>query len=260
VSSQFITGLLLALSVVPGKSRIELTSHLESAAYVDITINELRAFGADITVHENGYTIKGKTALQGIDRQIEGDWSQAAVFLSAGAACGDITICGLDINSLQGDKQIVQLLERFGADIQALASGIKVKKSRLKGITIDASQIPDLVPILAVTAAFAEGETVITNAQRLRIKESDRLKETTLRLKKFGIFAEETEDGIKIIGSTPHSADITSADDHRIVMCFSVLASMCEGTSRIEGAEAINKSYPTFFEDFRSLGGNVNVF
>lgn len=259
ISSQYISGLLLALSVTPGESRIELTSKLESAAYVDMTVNELRAFGADIEILDNAYLVKGKTHLTAADRTVEGDWSQAAFFLSAGAVSGDVTVNGLDMNSLQGDKAILDLLERFGAFVQRLPDGARVRKSRLHGITIDASQIPDLVPILAVTAALAKGKTVITHAERLRIKESDRLFETVTRLKAFGIDAKETDDGIIIVGSRPKSANITSAGDHRIVMCFSVLSAVADGLSAIEDPMAINKSYPTFFEDFRSLGGNVNV-
>lgn len=259
ISSQYISGLLLALSVVPGESRIELTSKLESAAYVDMTLNELRHFGADITTDQNGYTVRGKEHLTACNRIVEGDWSQAAFFLSAGASSGDVTVNGLDMNSLQGDKAIVDLLEKFGADVKRLPDGARVKKSRMHGIVIDASGIPDLVPILAVTAAMAEGKTVITNAERLRIKESDRLKETVSRLCAFGVNATETEDGMEIIGSTPFGADITSAGDHRIVMCFSVLAAQAQGNSSIDDALAINKSYPTFFEDYKAIGGVCDV-
>ncbi len=260
VSSQFISGLLLALAIIPGNSTVELTSRLESKPYVDMTVNELKAFGAEIEELDNGYLIKGKTHLTATDRTVEGDWSQAAFFLSAGAINGDVTVKGLDMNSLQGDKAILDLLKSFGADIELLVDGARVRKSQLKGITIDASQIPDLVPILAVTAAFAKGTTVITHAERLKLKESDRLFETAKRLRAFGIDATETPDGLIINGATPHPADITSANDHRIVMSFSVLSSVADGVSTIDDPLVINKSYPNFFEDFRSLGGNVNVF
>ena len=259
ISSQYISGLLLALSIVPGQSRIEITSKLESAAYVDMTLNELRAFGADITSDQNGYTINGKSHLNANTRTVEGDWSQAAFFLSAGALCGDVTVNGLDLNSLQGDKEIVNILKRFGADITCGADYVRVKKSDLKGTVIDASQIPDLVPILAVTASLARGETVIVGAERLRIKESDRLKETVTRLNAFGINAVETADGMRITGSKPRGADITSAGDHRIVMCFSVLATVSLGETSIKDPMAINKSYPSFFDDFNHLGGVYRV-
>ena len=259
ISSQYISGLLLALSIVPGQSRIEITSKLESAAYVDMTLNELRAFGAEIEVFEDKFTIQGKTSLTAIDRTVEGDWSQAAFHLVAGAVGGEVTVTGVDLNSLQGDKEIVELLRRFGAEITVDGNSVTAKKSSLKGIKIDASQSPDLVPILAVVASFAEGETVIYNAERLRIKESDRLLETALRLKAFGIDVTETDDGLKIVGGKPIGAPITSANDHRIVMAFSVMAAYSKGVSTIENAEAINKSYPLFFKDFSSLGGECNV-
>lgn len=259
ISSQYISGLLLALSIVEGESEIILTTPLQSRDYVLMTVNELRSFGTEITVLENGFKISGRPSLTSTDRYVEGDWSQAAFHLVAGAIGGDITVTGVDLNSLQGDKEIVNLLRRFGAEITVSGSSVTARKSALKGITIDASQIPDLVPILAVAASFAEGETVINNAGRLRIKESDRLYETALRLKLFGIDVTETADGLKIFKGAPHGADITSANDHRIVMAFSVMAANSYGPSTIDGAEAINKSYPLFFKDFTSLGGECNV-
>ena len=259
ISSQYISGLLLALSIIEGESEIHLTTPLQSKDYVLMTINELRAFGAEIEVFEDKFTIKGKTSLTAIYRTVEGDWSQAAFHLVAGAVGGEVTVTGVDLNSLQGDKEIVELLRRFGAEITVDGNSVTAKKSSLKGIKIDASQIPDLVPILAVASSFAEGETVIYNAERLRIKESDRLLETALRLKAFGIDVTETDDGLKIVGGKPIGANINSANDHRIVMAFSVMAAYSKGVSTIENAEAINKSYPLFFKDFSSLGGECNV-
>lgn len=259
ISSQYISGLLLALSIVEGDSEIVLTSELQSRDYVLMTVNELRAFGAEIGIENDRFTVKGRPALTATTRTVEGDWSQAAFHLAAGAIGGDITVKGVSLDTLQGDSAIVDLLREFGADITVTDDGINVKRSRLHSITIDASQIPDLVPILAVTAAFAEGTTVITNAERLRIKESDRLLETAVRLKAFGIDAVETADGLKIVGGKPIGAEITSANDHRIVMAFTVMAANSSGNSTIDGAEAINKSYPMFFEDISSLGGECNV-
>ncbi len=259
ISSQYISGLLLALSIIEGNSRIDLTSELQSRDYVMMTVNELRCFGAEITVGDRFFEIKGKGALTACDRTVEGDWSQAAFHLAAGAVGGDITVKGLDQNTLQGDSAIVDLLRRFGAEIHIENDSVHVKKAPLHGITINASQIPDLVPILAVTAAFADGTTVITNAERLRIKESDRLLETAVRLRAFGIDVTETNDGLIIKSSKAQGADITSANDHRIVMAFSVMAAYSFGASSIDGCQAINKSYPLFFNDFSSLGGECNV-
>lgn len=260
VSSQYISGLLMALSVVPGSSRIVLTTPLESAAYVDMTVDELKRFGAFVTKTSDGYEIEGRKRLRASDRRVEGDWSQAAFFLSAGAVCGgSVTVTGLDRSSLQGDKAIVDILKGFGADIEESDQGITVRRSKLKGTVVNASQIPDLVPIIAVTAAFAAGRTVINGAARLRLKESDRLHETVTRLVSFGIDAAETADGMIINGGKPVGAAITSANDHRIVMAFSVLACGSEHGSSISGAEAINKSYPEFISDLCGLGGKCDV-
>ena len=260
VSSQYISGLLMALSVVPGSSRIVLTTPLESAAYVDMTVDELKRFGAFVTKTSDGYEIEGRKRLRASDRRVEGDWSQAAFFLSAAAVCGgSVTVTGLDRSSLQGDKAIVDILKGFGADIEESDQGITVRRSKLKGTVVNASQIPDLVPIIAVTAAFAAGRTVINGAARLRLKESDRLHETVTRLVSFGIDAAETADGMIINGGKPMGAAITSANDHRIVMAFSVLACGSEHGSSISGAEAINKSYPEFISDLCGLGGKCDV-
>lgn len=260
VSSQYISGLLMALSIVPGSSRIVLTTPLESAAYVDMTVDELRRFGASVAKTSDGYEIEGRKKLKASCRRVEGDWSQAAFFLSAGAVCGgSVTVTGLDRSSLQGDKAIVSILKDFGADIEENDQGITVRRSKLKGTVINASQIPDLVPIIAVTAAFAAGRTVINGAARLRLKESDRLHETVTRLVSFGIDAAETADGMIINGGEPVGAAITSANDHRIVMAFSVLACGSEHCSSISGAEAINKSYPEFISDLCGLGGKCDV-
>ncbi len=260
VSSQYISGLLMALSVVPGSSRIVLTTPLESAAYVDMTVDELKRVGAFVTKTSDGYEIEGRKRLRASDRRVEGDWSQAAFFLSAAAVCGgSVTVTGLDRSSLQGDKAIVDILKGFGADIEESDQGITVRRSKLKGTVVNASQIPDLVPIIAVTAAFAAGRTVINGAARLRLKESDRLHETVTRLVSFGIDAAETADGMIINGGKPMGAAITSANDHRIVMAFSVLACGSEHGSSISGAEAINKSYPEFISDLCGLGGKCDV-
>ena len=260
VSSQYISGLLMALSVVPGSSRIVLTTPLESAAYVDMTVDELKRFGAFVTKTSDGYEIEGRKRLRASARRVEGDWSQAAFFLSAGAVCGgSVTVTGLDRSSLQGDKAIVDILKGFGADIEESDQRITVRRSKLKGTVVNASQIPDLVPNIAVTAAFAAGRTVINGAARLRLKESDRLHETVTRLVSFGIDAAETADGMIINGGKPMGAAITSANDHRIVMAFSVLACGSEHGSSISGAEAINKSYPEFISDLCGLGGKCDV-
>ena len=260
VSSQYVTGLLLALPLLKEDSSIVLTSPLQSKPYVDMTIKVLRDYGIIIEERENKYIIPKNQSYKARSYNVEGDWSQAAFFLAAGAINGDITVNGLDFASAQGDKEIVNLLERFGADIQKGNNSVSVKKSDLKAIETDAKNIPDLVPALAVVAARAKGKTVINNIERLRIKESDRVESVVSNLHKMGVNATQTPSSIIIEGAEAVSgAQLCGYNDHRIVMAFSVLALTAGGETVISDANSINKSYPSFFEDYNSLGGRANV-
>ncbi len=259
ISSQYITGLLLALPLLSGDSEIFLTSPLQSKPYVDMTVKVMSDFGVEIKETPNGYYVRGNQLYKKRDYTVEGDWSQAAFFLVGGAISGELTLRGLDINSPQGDKRICEIMKRFGADIEISEKFIRVKKSELKGIQINAADIPDAVPALAVAAAYAKGTTVITGAERLRIKESDRLESVVANLKKMGIKAEETPDGMIIEGGAPKGAVLDGFNDHRIVMAFSVAALCAKGESEIGDAMSINKSYPNFFEDYGLSGGMADV-
>lgn len=260
ISSQYISGLLLALPILEGDSEIILTTELQSKPYVDMTIKVMSDFGVDIIETQKGYFIKGNQTYQKRDYVIEGDWSQAAFFLAAGAINGDIVLKGLDTYSTQGDKEIVNILKRFGANIEIIEDRIQVKKSELNGIDINVSDIPDTVPALAVTAAFANGTTTITGAERLRYKESDRIKSVVSNLKKFVVDVIERQDGMIIKGGKKiQSANLEGYNDHRILMAFSVMASCAEGETTITDAQSIKKTYPNFFEDYNFLGGKANV-
>ena len=259
VSSQYITGLLLALPVLDGDSEIVLTTSLQSKPYVDMTVDVLARYGVEIKETENGYFIRGNQTFKVQDFTVEGDWSQAAFFLAAGAIGGDVTVCGLDVNSTQGDKKIVNVLKRFGAMITVNESGVHAEKSALCGIELDATDIPDMVPTVAVLAAFASGKTVITGAERLRYKESDRIDSVVTNLKKMGVEVTETPDGMIIKGGIVQGADLDGYNDHRIVMAFAVAALFADGTTTITDCESINKSYPDFFEDYNRLGGRADV-
>ncbi|HHW46293.1 MAG TPA: 3-phosphoshikimate 1-carboxyvinyltransferase [Clostridiales bacterium] len=259
ISSQFISGLLLALPLTGQDCQVILTTPLESAGYVEMTIDIMNAFGVKVEKTESGYYIKPGQEYKSNNFFVEGDWSQAAFFMAAAAIGGDITIHGLNRNSTQGDKAAAEIFQRFGADITFLENGMNIKHKDLKGIEIDASQIPDLVPALAVTAAFAKGTTRIHSASRLRLKESDRLAEIAKNLKNMGINVTETYDELIIEGGKPKGAEIDSAGDHRIAMAFSVAASYSEPSSIIKGYSSINKSYPLFYQDFKKLGGKANV-
>lgn len=260
VSSQYITGLLLALAKLKGDSAVILTTPLQSKPYVDMTVKVMGDFGVNVQETDFGYLIHGGQTFNKIDYIVEGDWSQAAFFLAAGAIGGDVTVSGLDMNTAQGDKGIVDVLKSFGAKLEINDNSVRCVKSDLKGAVIDATDIPDLVPILAVLAAFSKGETVIKGAQRLRYKESDRIESVVQNLKLIGAAVKETKDGMIIYGgSLLHSAVLKGYNDHRIVMAFSVAALFLEGETVIDDAQSINKSYPLFFEDYNRIGGKANV-
>ena len=261
VSSQFITGLLLALPLLPEDSEIRLTSPLQSAGYIQMTLNTMKDFGVFVTPAANGWLIQGGQAYQSRSCTVEGDWSQAAFYLTAGALGGRITIDNLSLSSAQGDKACLELYRQFGAEITLEDNGaITVAPGKLRGITLNAEQIPDLVPALAVTAALCEGRTVITGAARLRIKECDRLAAMQDGLSRLGARITETPDGLIIDGVSRLKGGFAEGyHDHRIVMSMAVAAAACDGDITISDKESINKSYPTFFEEYSRLGGICHV-
>lgn len=260
VSSQFITGLLLALPILEGDSEIVLTSPLESVGYIAMTIRTMKQFGVNIQATEKGWHIKGGQSYKPCDYTTDGDWSQAAFFMVLGAVSGKVTVKGVAKDSTQGDKKCAEILAEFGAKVTQRDNEITVEKGDLKAITIDASQIPDLVPVLSVCAAFAEGTTKIINAERLRIKECDRLKATAELLNNLGGKVKELSDGLEITGvSSLKGGNVNGYNDHRIVMSAAVCAARSDGDITATFAMSINKSYPDFYIDYNSIGGKANV-
>ena len=258
VSSQFISGLLFAITFLDAESTLKVNGKLESAPYVDITCDALALFGAPVSNLENTYKAKAYTSLhspRSID--VEGDWSNAAFPLVLGAIGRSVEVLGLSKDSSQGDKAIVDILRRFGADIvyNEENGSYVAKKSELHGIDIDASQIPDLVPILATVASVAKGRTVIYGASRLRLKESDRLKSVSEFLNSLGADVIQTNDGL-IINGVEHlcGAKIDSFNDHRIAMSVAVASAVCEGEIILSRSEAVEKSYPSFWQDMLGVG------
>ncbi len=250
VSSQFVTGLLMALAYLGG-GKINLLPPVQSRPYIDITLQVLRTFGADIKEENNTFYIN-PSPLMGCGFTVEADWSNAAFPLCMGAE-----VTGLNPDSTQGDKAIIEVLKRMGAKISGC---YKADVSALHGCRVDAADIPDAVPVIAAIAATAEGETVIFNGERLRIKESDRIQTTCEMLRSLGADITETNDGMIIRGKKSLSGGETpSFNDHRIAMAAAVAAVRCEGDVIIRNAEAVNKSYPAFFEDYNKLGGNARV-
>ena len=263
VSSQFITGLLFALPLLEGDSEIRLTTDIESKGYIDMTLKTLKTFGIEVRNREHGWYIPGGQTYNGPRmRFTEGDWSNAAFWLTAGAIKGSVGCQGLDMESAQGDRAIVSLLEEFGAETKMILNQITVTNKEMEGIRIDASQIPDLVPILCIAGAAAKGKTEIVNAGRLRLKESDRLAVMAECLRKIGVEVEEKEDGLVITGGCNPPAEeivIDSHGDHRIVMAMAIAAVSLGVDITIINADAVNKSYPSFFIELKKLGGVVDV-
>lgn len=248
VSSQFVTGLIFALPLLDGDSEIVLTSHLESRPYVDITIDILRRFGITVDETENGFHIAGGQKYIPHDEKIEGDYSQAAFFFVANALGSQVELENLNENSVQGDRKILEII-----------NGMCYNNS-IGSYKADCSDIPDLVPILAVLGAYGSGESVIYNAKRLKIKESDRLETTAALLNNLGGDVEVTDDGLIIRPvKTMHGGIVDSFGDHRIVMAAAIAALRVEGEVIIKGAQAAEKSYPDFFKDYINLGGKANV-
>ena len=257
VSSQFITGLLFALSLLPYPSTLLLKGEIESAPYINMTLETLTKFKASPIAVGGGRLLGVPGYLAQPLRTpgniyTEGDYSGAAFLLAAGAIGKEpVTVTGLSVPSAQGDMAILELLDKFGAkiDFDEQNRAFTVSPAPLHGIQIDAKQIPDLVPILAVVAAAATGDTEITGAARLRLKESDRISTTAAMLRALGGEVEEKEDGLLIHGGKPLAGGLVDgAKDHRIVMSAAVASLLCEGKVTVMGAQAADKSFPTFFK------------
>ena len=258
VSSQFFTGLLFALPLLDGESTLCVEGKLESAPYIAMTARVLDLCGVRMIPIANGWRIGGSQTLHlPAFLSVEGDWSNGAMFLCAGALSEQgIKVSGLLSDSVQGDRAVCEILRQFGANVDEHDFSVTVRKNTLRAIEIDASQIPDLIPVLSVVAACAEGETRICNAARLRLKESDRIASTAAMLRALGADAEELPDGLIIRGKARLTGGtVDSFADHRIAMSAAIAASNCENPVTIVGSEAVCKSYPNFFEDYNTLKG-----
>ncbi len=262
VSSQYISGLLFACSKAENETRIELTTKLESQPYVEMTLEVMKQFEvvAVPSKHWTHVSIPGRQNYKETSYKVPGDYSSAAFLLVAGALAGNIRVAGLERKSIQGDSQIIPLLQSMGVSIEFVNDKYTINPSEPVSFDIDVSNIPDLVPILAVLASQAKGRTRIFNASRLRFKESDRLASTQKELRKMGAQINVTGDEIIINGPTPLlGAVIDSHSDHRIAMACAVAGLVADGPTKIEGMECVSKSYPNFIEHMQGLGADIEI-
>lgn len=264
ISSQFITGLLFALPLLEGNSVLRLTTTLESAGYVDMTLDVLDSFRIKIRriTDDNGYEIfeipGNQRYVEPEGLAIEGDWSNASFWLVCGALGGSVTVRGLNLDSTQRDKEIIDVLKIMGADI-VVGDGITVScPNGLKGAEVSVAQTPDMVPVLASAMALARGASMITDAERLKIKESDRLMTVFDFLSRLGADITYGGSGLSVTGrKNLDGGEVDSHNDHRIAMAAAVASCGCKRAVTITNAEAVKKSYPGFFKDFAALGGKV---
>ena len=266
ISSQFITGLLYALPLLDGDSKLTINKNLESKGYIDLTLEILKLAGIEIVNNDyKNFDIKGNQIYKPFDYTVEGDYSQVAFWIVAGIISAnrdnEVKCLHVNKNSLQGDREIIEIVTRMGANLEIFDDYVIVKPSKTKGTVIDISQCPDIAPILTVLAALSEGETRIINGERLRIKESDRIISIKTELNKLGANVAEKGDSLIIQGVQGFTGGVTVSawNDHRIAMSLAVASSRCEKEIVLEEAESVRKSYPHFWDDFVKMGGEIEI-
>jgi 3-phosphoshikimate 1-carboxyvinyltransferase len=254
ISSQYVSALLLIASRAAKRTRIWLTTPLESRSYVLMTLECLKRFGIEIQYSEE--LMEYETFPQGYrptKYNVEGDWSSASYLLGLGAVAGEIIVENLNPLSLQGDKRIVEILRNMGSQVKVDLNSVRVRKDRLKAVKVDLNECIDLLPTVAVLAALADGITELTGIRRARLKESDRISAIRDGLDRMGIRVLEAPDKLIIIGGEPQKASVNSFNDHRIAMAFSLIGAAC-GNIILEGAECVSKTYPEYWQTIRKLG------
>jgi 3-phosphoshikimate 1-carboxyvinyltransferase len=268
VSSQFLTGLLMAYAASDAKDVTIEVSNLKSRPYIDLTLSVMRAFGLKVPQNRNYHTFyfskeSWSKPFGTIEYTVEGDWSGSAFLLVAAAIAGKAIVRGLDPESTQADKAILQALKDAGAYVAISGNEIQVgddRSSQLKGFHFDATDCPDLFPPLVALASVCSGSTFIKGVSRLAHKESDRGLTLQEEFAKLGVDILINDDTMGIKGmNTLKAATVSSRQDHRIAMAMAVAALRSQGPVQIENADAINKSYPVFFDDLAKLGGSVHV-
>lgn len=260
ISSQFVSGLLFVLPQLEGSSTITFTKELASRSYVDLTINVLKEAGIVIKEIDNGYYIQGNQEYKALNAIVEGDYSQASFFLIAGLLNGSIKVDNLNINSLQGDKEVINIIRKAKGNIRIDNSFIETTKSKLISSVIDLYNIPDLAPILMVMASQSEGVTTFLNVDRLIDKESNRLLAMKDNLEKMGVSFIIDNNKAYITGVDQLIGGFVAKtyNDHRIAMAMTIASSIATAPVILDDYTVVNKSYPKFFEDFKNVGGLIN--
>lgn len=258
MSSQFLSGLLIALPVTGGKSILDVID-LASKPYIDITIEIMRLAGVNVTHNQyREFVIEAGQTYRPLRYEVEGDWSGASVFLAMGAISGSLTIDGLRADSFQADRVVLDVLAGCGAKVIINKNSVRVSSSLLKPFVFDASDAPDLVPALAVLALACSGRSEIHNIERLRVKESDRVMSVTQLITAIGGSVEEKDNTLIITGGRKLPGGVVDAcNDHRIVMAAAASSLLCEQPVTVKGVESVNKSYPQFIDHLVSLGADV---
>ena len=256
VSTQYLSALILALPLVAGDSEIIADKPLCDSPYVKMTLKVVQDFGVIVRSTEYGFYINGgQKYISPKEITVEGDYSGAANLLVLGALSGEVTVTSLLPESLQPDKKIIDILRDFGAQVTCAEDAVTVKKSRYNPVIADFSQNPDLVPAVSALCAKASGESILKCVSRLKYKETDRIASIISSLSAVGVSASFDGQDLHVFGGDPRGAVFPATDDHRTLMLQTLLASSAQGDSKILNATCVNKSYPDFFADYKTLGG-----
>lgn len=257
VSSQHISSLLMIAPYTEEGLKIKIAGRLHSRPYIDITLDAMRAFGVEAVNQDyKEFLVKGGQGYKARHYRIEGDYSSAGYFFAAGAiGHKPVTVTNLKADSVQGDRYLLNILSGMGCSVEYQKEQVRIsRRDELTDATIDMGDYPDIVPTVAIVAAYARGKTRITNIGHLRFKESDRLSNTAAELGKMGIITDVTDNTLVVYGGKPKGARIEAHGDHRMAMSLAIAALFADGESIINGAEAVTKSYPRFFTDLAKLG------
>ncbi|NOY22859.1 MAG: 3-phosphoshikimate 1-carboxyvinyltransferase [Acidobacteria bacterium] len=261
VTSQFLSGLLIALPGCPENSEIRV-SGLASRPYVDMTLSVLESFGICWQVEEEELLIfrsPGHQRLHCSEFTVPGDWSAATALFVAGAIGGPVTVTGLSQDSLQGDRTILNVLEQAGASVSISGDSVTVSRDHLDGFQFDVTEYPDMVPALVALAVHCNGETIITGTSRLKFKESDRARVLKREFGRLGANVKVTDDAVTVVGGMLSGGYVSAAGDHRIAMALAVSGLNANGPVEIDEAECVDKSYPGFFEDLVRIGAKIKL-